>query len=204
MKNLSSHAQPFGKCRSAHGLDHELLDVDRVVRVLPTVHDVHHRHRQRPRIHAAHVAIERYLHLVRRRLRQRQRHAQNRVGPQPRLVRCPVQIDHQRVELHLVGAIHAPDRVENLALRIGAGLQHALAAIPPLVAVAQLHRLMRAGAGAGRDNRAARGAGLECDLDFDRRVAAAVQHFAGDDVGNGAHSGRSPGSMVASSSCRGM
>ena len=56
-----------------------------------------------------------------------------------------------------------------------------------LVAVAQLDRLVRAGRGAGRHGGAAHGAVLEHHVDLDRRIAAAVEDLAGDDVDDGGH-----------------
>ncbi len=67
------------------------------------------------------------------------------------------------------------------------GLQHALAAVARLVAVAQFHRLVRAGGGAGRHRRAAERAAVEHHVDLDGRIAAAVEDLAGDDVGDGGH-----------------
>ena len=64
--------------------------------------------------------------------------------------------------------------------------------LPPnrrLVAVAQLDRLVRAGRGARRHRRAAPHAALEHHVDLDRRIAAAVQDLAGDDVDDGGHAG---------------
>ncbi len=103
-------------------LDHEFLDVDRVVGVLAAIDDVHHRHRQRAGIDAADVAVEGQAIILRRCLRHRQRHAQDRVGAQPRLVRRAVQVDHHLVDLHLVGRVQAAEHVEDLAFDIGDGL----------------------------------------------------------------------------------
>ena len=70
---------------------------------------------------------------------------------------------------------------------VATALQHAFAAIALLVAVAQLHRLMGAGRRAGRHGGAAGRAAFQRDLDFDGGIAAAVEDFAADDVGDGAH-----------------
>ena len=69
----------------------------------------------------------------------------------------------------------------------GHRLQHALAEVALLVAVAELHRLALAGRGAGGDRGAAQGAALEHDLHLDGGVAAAVQDLAGEDGIDGRH-----------------
>ena len=87
----------------------------------------------------------------------------------------------------LVLGVHAGERIEDLAVDGVDRLLDALAEVARLVAVAQLDRLVRAGRGAGRHGRAAHGAVLEHDVDLDRRVAAAVQDLAADDVDDGGH-----------------
>jgi hypothetical protein len=74
---------------------------------------------------------------------------------------------------------------------------HALAEIARLVAVAQLDRLECAPVEAP-DGTAARPASrLRGDVDLDRRVAAAVEDLAGDDVDNGGHGASPPGIHLA-------
>ncbi len=91
------------------------------------------------------------------------------------------------IEAALIGRVHAADRVEDLAVHGGDGVQHALAAIALLVAVAQLDRFMRAGRGAGRHRGAADDAAFQRDVDFDGGIAAAVENLAADDVRDCAH-----------------
>ena len=45
MENLGSDSQRFGKRFRTNGLDHKLLNIDVIVRVLTTIEDIHHRHR---------------------------------------------------------------------------------------------------------------------------------------------------------------
>ena len=72
-------------------------------------------------------------------------------------------------------------------LTASTAFDHALALVARLVAVAQLDRLVGAGGGARRDRRPAHGPVLEHDVDLDRRVAAAVEDLAADDVDDGGH-----------------
>ena len=112
------------------------------------VHDVHHRHRQEPRGRPAEITVERKLRGSSRRLGHRERHAEDRVGAEPRLILGAVERDQRLVDLGLVLGIHAADRVENFALGGGHRLLHAIAEIALLVAVAQFDRLVRARRGA--------------------------------------------------------
>ena len=74
-----------------------------------------------------------------------------------------------------------PGEVSVCNLGIGGNrLLHALAEIAGLVAVAQFDRLVRAGRSARRHRGAADRTVFEDDVDFDRRVAAAVQNFTAD------------------------
>ena len=154
------------------------------------IDDVHHRHRQHLRLRAADIAIERKARAFRRRLRDRQRHAEDRVRAEALLVRRAVERAHHAIEPRLVFRVHAAERVEDLAVHRGDGFLDALAAIA-LAAVAQFHRFMRAGRGAGGNRSAAERAVFETDIDFDRRVAAGIEDFAGDDIDDGGH-GRGP------------
>ena len=88
MEHLDAHAQRLARSsRRAVGHDHELLRVELVVGVRAAVHDVHERHRQRARVDAAHVAVERLAGGLGGGLGHGQRDRQDRVGAQPALVR---------------------------------------------------------------------------------------------------------------------
>ena len=136
---------------------------------------------------AADIAVERQVVGDRRGLRDRKRHAEDRVGAEPGFVGRAVERDHGLVDLGLAFGVHAADGVENLAFDRVDRLAHALAEIAGLVAVAQFDRLMRAGRGARRHRGAAERAVRQHDLDFHGRIAAAVEDFAGENVGDGGH-----------------
>jgi hypothetical protein len=147
-EDLRPHPHGVGDRAGGDRLDHELLDVDRVVGVLAAVQDVHHRHRQGAGVDAADIAIQRQAQILGRRLGDRERHAEDGVGAEARLVRRAVQVDHDVVDADLLGGVHPADGIENLAFHVGYRLPHALAAVAFLVAVPQLNRLMRAGGSA--------------------------------------------------------
>jgi hypothetical protein len=115
--------------------------------VRAAVQHVHHRHRQHVRRVAAQVAPQRQPLLGRRRARRGQRHAEDRVGAQARLVVGPVELDELAVERRLVEHVVAGDRLGDLAVHVGHRLRDALAAVG-LAAVAQLGGLELARRGA--------------------------------------------------------
>ena len=109
------------------------------------------------------------------------------LAPQPALVGRAVEIDHDLVDLDLLLDRHVAQRLEDFAVDGFDRLLHALAEIARLVAVAQFHRLMRAGGGARRHRRAADRAVFQHHIDLDRGIAAAIENFAADDVDDGGH-----------------
>ena len=169
---LGSHAQRFAERRGADGREHELLEVDVRVGVRATVEHVHARQRQRVRVRAADVAVEREVALVGAGLRRGERDAEQRVRAEARLVVRAVELDQRLVEEALVEAFDPDDRLADLAVDVRDRALDALAAVA-VAAVAQLDRLVGAGARPARDGRAAPGPGEELDLDLDGRVAAA-------------------------------
>ncbi len=151
------------------------------------VEDVHHRHRQSARGGAADVTIERRFLGRSGRFCDGERDAEDSVGAEPALVGRAVERNKRLIDLGLRLGVHAAERVVDLAIDRTDRLGDTLAAIARLVAVAQLDRLMRAGRGAGGNRGATLGAVLQDDIDFDGRIAAAVEDLAADDVGDGGH-----------------
>jgi hypothetical protein len=113
----------------------------------------------------------------RRRLRDRERDAENRVRTEPALVRRAVQLDEGAVDELLVGAVEVADRFGDLAVDVRDRLRDALAS-PLRSAVAQLDRLVHARGRSGGDGRPA-GTSLHLRVDLDGRIAARVEDLAG-------------------------
>ena len=88
----------------------------------------------------------------------------------------------------LVAGVEALDRRAEHVEHGVDGLQHALAEVAVLVAVAQLVGLERTGGCAGGDGGAGDGAVVEQHLDLDGRVAPGVEDFAGADSFDECHS----------------
>ena len=187
VEGLGARAQRVREAREAVRDDHELLEVDLVVGMGAAVQDVHEGHRQRARVDAADVAVERQAGGLGRGLGDRQRDGQDRVRAELGLELGAVEVDHQPVDERLVERVLAHHLGRELVVDRGHGLQHALAQVAALVAVAQLHRLALAGRGARRHGGAAHRAAFEHDLDLDGRVAAAVEDLAGENGINRCH-----------------
>ena len=150
------------------------------------VDHVHHRHRERRRLLAAEVPEEGNAGLVRRRLRVRQRDAEDRVRAEPALVVGSVELDEHPVEAVLVGRVAAAGGCSDLTLDVRHRPGHALAAVR-VAAVPQLDGLVDTGGGTRGHRRAAERTRLEPDVDLDGRVPARVEDLAGMDVLDRAH-----------------
>ncbi|CAG7001180.1 hypothetical protein PICSAR164_02797 [Mycobacterium avium subsp. paratuberculosis] len=184
--HLRTPAQRLGETRRADRGDHELLDVDGGVGVRAAVEDVHHRHRQDVRVGPAQVAEQRQLRGIGGRLGHGQRHAQDRVAAQPRLVRGAVQVDQRLVHQALVVGVQPDHRRADLVQHGLHRLLHALAAVP-LPAVAQFDGLVLTGRRPGRHRRAGERSVGQGDLDLDCRVTAGVEDLAGPDLLDNRH-----------------
>ena len=110
-----------------------------------------------------------------------ERAAENGVRTEPALRRGAVEVDHRGVQLALVLGEKACEETRELAVHVLDGARHALAE-PGVAAVAELDRLVFSGRRAGGYGRAAERAGLEPDVDLDRRVAPGVENLARVDV----------------------
>ena len=170
----------------AHGDDHELLEVDRVVGVRPAVEHIHHRHRQQRSALAGQAAPERDARVGGLRVCDRERCAENRVRAEAPLVRRPVELDERAVKALLIGGVATAERRGDLALDVSDRLRHPLAPVRRAT-VAQLDRLVRAGRGARGHRGATEGAGLQQCVDLDGGVAAAVEDGARVQLGDCAH-----------------
>ena len=189
VEHLGADAHGFGEARGADRHDHEFLEVDRIVGVHAAVDDVHHRHRQHVRVRPADIAIERQAARVRPppwpTASDTPRMA---LAPSRLLVRRAVEIAIKSWSMPaLVGGVQAGQRVEDLAVD---GVDRLLTPLPPIARLPPSRssmRLVRAGRGAGGHRGAAMLAVLQHHVDLDRRVAAAVENFAADDVDDGGH-----------------
>ena len=188
VKDFGAPADRFGKAVRPDRHDHEFLNIDRVVRVLAAIDDVHHRHGQDMRRNTADIAVEREAACIRRRLGNRHAGAEDRIRTDPALVRRTVERDHRQVDIPLVFGVECPDQhVADLGVHRIHGVDHALAQIPSLVAVAQFYRFMRPGRGTAWHSCTAETPVVEKDVDFDRGIASRIENFACVDVDDRGH-----------------
>ena len=178
VKDLDAGPQGLGERREPDRADHELLGIEQIVGVRAAIDDVHERNGKRRRPRAADVAIERKARGLRGRPRDRQRHAEHRVGAQAPLVRRPVELDEHPVDQRLVARIRARELLGDLAVDVRNGLPDSLAAVAFLVAVAQLERFPSPGRRSRGNAGAADGAPRQEHLDLDGRISARVQDLA--------------------------
>src|SRR5690606_7275276 len=109
-----------------------------------------------------------------------------------------VQINHQAVDFDLLGRIHADDVLADLVIHGGDRLEHALALVARLVAIALFDGFMRAGRGTRGDSGTAHGAIFQDHIDFHGGVAPAVENFTGVNVDDRTHG---PGSCQVTMKC---
>ena len=145
------------------------------------------RRRQDPGHRSADVTIKRQARSFRRRLGDGKRNAEDCVGAELRLVLRAVERDHRLVDLELIFGLEAGDGVENVAIDRLNRFQNALAAEAALVSVAQFDRLARAGRSARRNRGPSHRAVFQHDIHLDRRIAAAIEDLAGDDIHDRGH-----------------
>ncbi len=198
---LRPPAQRLAEGGRADRRDHELLHVHVAVGVRAAVEDVQHRHRQDVRVRSADVAEQVEVGGLRGGLGHRQRHPEDRVRPEPALVRRAVDLDQLGVDHALLGGV-VPDQGRADLVQHGLdGVQHALAAVTVRVAVTQFDGFVLAGRRTGRDRRPGQRAVLQRDLDLDGGVAARVEDLPCTDQFNCRHS-NSPSSQSGAGGLR--
>ena len=154
-EHLGAGAQRLGVRRRPDRRHHELLEVGRVHGVLAAVEDVETGDWQDRRGVAAEVAVQRQAGRGRRGVGAAERRAEDRVGPEPALVRGPVEVDQRPVDRRLLARIEAAQRGRDLAIDRLNRAAHALPPEPPRIAVTELDRLVGPCGGAGRHRRTA-------------------------------------------------
>ena len=156
------------------------------------VDNVHHRHRQKPCLGAADVAIQRQFRFLGRGLGDRQADPEDGVGTKATLVGSPVQIDHGLIDLYLVDSLHTGDGVKDLAVDGSNGLGNTLSSIAAHVAVAQFNGFVNTGGSARRHGGPSPGAGFQGHIDLYRGIATAIQDLARGNVNDGSHLVKAP------------
>jgi hypothetical protein len=116
-----------------------------------------------------------------------QRHAEDGVGAEARLVGRAVQLDEELVDRLLICDVVARNLGSDLVVHIANGGAHPLAPVAGRVAITQFARLVRAGRCTRRDRGTPQGAVGSRDVDFDGGVGARVENLARMDRRNCGH-----------------
>ena len=147
-----------------------------------------HREGQHAGRHAADVAVQRQLQAGRRRLGDRQRHPQHRVGSQTFQVVGAVAFQHHPIDAALVQRIEAQHQLGDLTVDRSDRAEDALAGVR-VTAVASLDRLERTGRRAGWHRRPADRPVAQAHLHLDGGVSSRVEDLSGQYVIDEAHVG---------------
>ena len=103
------------------------------------------------------------------------------------LVFRAVQINHQAVNVDLIGRFCAEHGIGDFARNVFHGLENAFAAETSRILVAEFNRFAHAGRSARGNRRRCDNAAFKPNFRFNGRIAAAVENLTADDIDNGAH-----------------
>jgi len=187
VEDLGGHAHGLADGLGAHRHDHELLEVDLVVRMLPAVDDVGHGDGEQGGMRSAQVLVQRHAEELGGGAGAGHGDAEDGVGAELGLVLGPVEVDHGAVDVDLLERVETADLAGDGRVDVLDGLEHALSQVALFVAVAEFDRLVVAGRGPGGDGRASEGAVIENDIDLDCGIAAGIEDLARLDVFDNAH-----------------
>ena len=155
--------------------------------MLSAVDDVGHRGRQRELlvlVQLGDVFPHRHLADVGGGNGDGHRRAEQSVGTELRLVRCSVERDHRIIELALVERVLALEQFGDRAIDGFDGLEHALAQVDFLVAVAQFAGFEFTGGSAGRNGGTRQEPIVQDDIDFNGRIAARIENLTTGNLGD--------------------
>ena len=157
MERFDTPAQRLAEACRADWHDQEFLEINVVVGVDAAVQDVHLRGGQQAGDGSTEVLIQREAQFIGHGTSSSHRDGQDRVCAQVTLGRRAIELDHGIVQLTLLAGIGALEFGRNHVVDIVDRLEHALAQVTALVAVAQLQCFVLAGGGsAGHRSPAAR------------------------------------------------
>src|SRR5208337_4814541 len=137
MKDLCTIAKRFRKGRGSFRNDHELLEIDRGIRMDATVNDVHHGDRQHFGVRAPQITEQRKIELGGGGVRNRQRTSKNRVCAKFLFAGGTVERKHRAIYSNLIERVHAGNGFGDLVFDVVYSFQYAFAEILVFVSVAQ-------------------------------------------------------------------
>ena len=155
--------------------------------MLPAVHDVHHRCWQQVGANPPQVSVEWLLSRDSRCLRHGQRRSKNGVRTKLALVRCAIEFDHGSINFYLIESVSSDEFFDNMRVHIVYGFGDPLTKIRAGVAIAELIGLMGSSTGPTWNGGPTKGTICQFNVDFNRRVASAIENLATVNVDNRAH-----------------
>ena len=172
MEDLHAHAQPLAETFCPDRADHELLKINRGIRVCAAVDDIHHRDRQTFRIDAADVTVKRQVDAFRAGMERRHGNRENRIGAEFLFIRSPVKFEHRTVKCGLIQHIHADQCFGDFPVDMSDRLKNSFSPVALLVAVTQFQRLVHPCGCAGRHGCAPRHAAFQRNFRLYGRIAS--------------------------------
>ena len=176
MENFRTHSNCVRKsCRTSWN-NHIFLKISRTQRMLTAVHHVDHRHRQthcRISSQAIDVLIQIHATRLSGSFCHSQRHCQNSIRTQTRLIRRTVQTLHFFINCSLIKWIRAFQSLCNLTVDIFDRTKHAFTTERQL-AVPKLNSLERASACARRNSRTPKRTVTQSHVRLDRRISTRI------------------------------
>ena len=158
--DLGACAEGVGEAVEPDGREHKFLEVGGVGGVAASVEDVEEGDGEQGRAPVGEGAVEGEVLGGGAGVGDGEGDGEGGVGAEDGLVGGAVEFEHPPVDGGLVVGVRAAEGVGDGAVDVGDGLEHALARVAGLVAVAEFERLVGAGACAGGDGCAPEGAAV--------------------------------------------
>ena len=187
MEHLGALLQRMTEALGADRQDHELLDIETVVGMRAAVDEIHHRHRHHRLATPREITPQRLIGILSSGMRHRERYGEQRIGTETTFVVRAIERNHAGIYVFLIARITLEQGCADHGVDVANRLQHALAEIALLVAIAKFDRLARTGRGTGGHSRATDGAAGEDHVRFYGGIAPRIDDLAGSDIDNAAH-----------------
>jgi hypothetical protein len=143
-----------------------------------SIDDVGHGHGEKGGMRAAKILVKRDAEEVGGGAGYGHGYAEQCVGAELGLVLGPVEVDHCSVDVHSFECVQAANLRGDGGVDVLDGLEDAFTEIALLVAVAEFHGLVLAGAGAGWDGCPAKSAVFQYNVYLDCGIPTGIQYLA--------------------------
>ncbi len=133
------------------------------------------------------MRVERQILVLRSGFGSSQRHGKNGVGTQRGFVFGTVQLNHGAVQRLLIQRILTQQQITDRPIDVADSLQHSLAHVTALVAIAQFQRLAGPSGSTGRRTGATSNAVIQDNVRFNSGIATGVENLTPFDVDDLCH-----------------